>query len=168
MTVQKKERREMGEKGRLAEENFRAGYNCAQAVACAFADEMGIPAETAARMVCCFGGGMGRMREVCGCVSGMLFAAGALRGYNGPAENARKAEVYAMVQELAAQFRAETGSIICRELLGLSKPEGSPIPSPRTEEYYKKRPCPRLAALAGDILENYLAGQTPPADRPEE
>ncbi len=148
----------MGERGERAEALFRAGYNCSQSVVCAYADILGMPEETAARIVSCFGGGMGRMREVCGCVSGMLFVAGALRGYNGPAENARKKDVYAMVQELASRFRAQNGSIICRELLGLAKSEDTaPVPSERTTEYYQKRPCPRLAAMAADILEEYLA-----------
>ncbi len=146
----------MGEKGERAEALFRAGFNCSQSVACAFADELGLPVETVARMVSGFGGGMGRLREVCGCVSGMIFVASCLRGYGGPAENGRKAEVYAMVQTLAARFREQNGSIICRELLGLARAEGTPIPEERTPEYYKKRPCPRLAAMAADILADFF------------
>lgn len=146
----------MESKGEQAEALFRAGYNCAQSVACAFADEMGLPVETVARMVCGFGGGMGRLREVCGCVSGMIFVLSVLRGYNGPAENGRKAEVYADVQTLAARFRAQNGSIVCRELLGLGQGPSTPVPEERTEAYYKKRPCPRLAGMAADILSNFL------------
>lgn len=153
----------MGAKGEQAEALFRAGYNCAQSVACAFAPELGLPVEDVARMISGFGGGMGRLREVCGCVSGMIFVAGALRGYAGPAENGRKAEVYAGVQTLAQRFRAQNGSIVCRELLGLAQGPDSPVPEARTAEYYRKRPCPHLAALAADILAEWLAQQDAPA-----
>lgn len=146
----------MGEKGALAEALFRQGYNCAQAVAGAFAKEMGVPLETAARMACGFGGGMGRLREVCGTVSGMVLVAGVLRGYSGPETGAKKTETYAMIQELAARFRAQNGSIICRELLGLPQAEGTPRAEARTPEYYRKRPCPKLAAQAAELLAQYL------------
>ena len=103
-----------------------------------------------------FGGGVGRMREVCGAFSGIVLVLGAIYGNTDPAG---KSELYAQVQALAEQYKARNGgnSIVCRELLGLKTAEGSPIASPRTEEYYRKRPCPELIRLAGDIMEEYLS-----------
>lgn len=147
-------------KARRACELFLQGYNCAQSVAGAFAEEMGLPQEAVMRMACGFGGGIGRLRETCGTVSGMVLAAGMLRGYAGPETGEAKTRTYAMIQELAARFRAANGSIVCRELLGLAAPEGTPQAEARTPEYYRKRPCPRLAAEAAGILEAYLA-ETP-------
>lgn len=147
----------MGPKARRAYALFLQGYNCAQAVAGAFADEMGLPTETVMRMASGFGGGIGRLRETCGTVSGMVLAAGMLRGYGGPETGEKKTQTYAMVQTLVGRFRAENGSIVCKELLGLAAPEGTPQAEARTPEYYRKRPCPRLAAGAAGILEAYLA-----------
>lgn len=147
----------MSEKAQLARALFFQGYNCAQSVAGAFADEMGLSLDAATHMVCGFGGGVGRMREVCGAVCGMTFVAGVLRGYHGPKTGAEKTQTYAMIQELAARYRAQTGSIICRELLGLERAEGVPQAEARTAEYYRKRPCPDLVALAAGILEQWLA-----------
>ena len=99
------------------------------------------------------------MREVCGAVSGMTLAASALRGYNDPKAGPEKTDTYAMIQELAGRFRAENGSIICRELLAKAgaAPAGGTAAEERTAEYYKKRPCPELVALAAQILEEWLA-----------
>lgn len=144
------------EKGNKARELFLEGYNCAQAVAGAFAEEMGMDFDTAVKMVSSFGGGMGRLREVCGTVSGMFFVAGAVFGYSDPKDYEAKKEHYARIQLLAERFRKETGSIVCRELLGIEGKDNSPVPQKRTEEYYKKRPCKDLAKLAADILEAYI------------
>ena len=133
---------------------FVGGYNCAQAVAVAFGDVTGMDAKTAARLVSSFGGGMGRMREVCGAVSGMLFVAGTLYGYDTPDDEKKKAH-YARVQELAGKFREQVGSIVCRELL--QNPPSDPNPTPRTEEFYKVRPCARFVVLAAQILDEYIA-----------
>lgn len=138
-----------------AKENFLKGYNCAQAVLLAFADALGVDEPTLARLAAPFGGGMGRMREVCGAVSGMLMVDGFLRGYDDPAASTEKKETYARVQRLAACFREECGSILCRELLESSE-DSTPTPSKRTPEYYKKRPCAELVALAARILDEDL------------
>ena len=140
------------DRGREAEAAFREGYNCCQAVAVTFADRLGLEKDQAARLSSGFGGGMGRLREVCGAVSGMVFVASALCGYQTPGADAEKAALYARVQKLAGEFRAAAGSILCRELLGLSAPEGSPVPEARTAEYYHTRPCPGLVRLAAEIL----------------
>lgn len=146
----------MGKYGERAEKLFLDGYNCSQAVLLSFSDIIGIDEKTAAMLASGFGGGMGRMREVCGTVSGMFMVAGILLGYSEPKDIEGKKATYAVIQELAASFKEKNGSIICKELLGLSKPEGTYIPEERTPEYYTKRPCPKLAGMAADILEEYL------------
>lgn len=143
-----------------AAELFLSGSNCAQAVFVAFCDVTGLEPEFAARMSCSFGGGMGRLREVCGAVSGMLMVAGLLYGYSdpGPGDQAKKAH-YQLVQQLAGRFREEVGSIICREIL--KNPPSDPTPSPRTAEYYKTRPCARMVMTAARILDEYIAEHPP-------
>ncbi len=137
---------------------FKQGYNCAQSVFCAFADELGIDFETALKLSSSFGGGMGRMREVCGAVSGMFMAAGLKFGYTSPVDKEVKAEHYARIQELAKAFKAKHDTIICRELLGVDA-DDNPVPSPRTKEYYETRPCEQLVADAADIFAEYLSKQ---------
>ena len=139
-----------------AAELFVNGSNCAQAVAVAFCDVTGLEPELAAKLSSSFGGGMGRMREVCGAVSGMLMVLGVLYGYDDPGEKDRaKKAHYALVQELAGAFRERNGSIICREIL--KNPPADPVPSPRTPEYYADRPCARMVMLAASILDDYIA-----------
>lgn len=139
-----------------AAELFLNGSNCAQAVLLAFEDITGLEPEFAARLSCGFGGGMGRLREVCGAVSGMVMVVDLLYGYCDPGEgDCNKKEHYRLVQELAGRFREEAGSIICREIL--KNPPSDPNPSPRTAEYYKTRPCARMVMLAAKILDEYMA-----------
>ena len=142
--------------GDKAYETFFKGYNCAQCVAIAFAPGMHLTESQAARMSSGFGGGFGRLREVCGAFSGITLVLGALYGSDDPA---KKTALYTDVQALAAEYKARNGrgSMICKELLGLKEPEGSPIASPRTPEYYKKRPCPELCRIAADIMAEYIA-----------
>ena len=140
--------------GIYAAELFLKGYNCAQSVMVAFCDVTGLEEDFAAKMASSFGGGMGRMREVCGAVSGMLMVTGLLYGYETPGDDVSKKELYTIVQELSAKFREEVGSIVCREIL--KNPPSDPNPSPRTEEYYKKRPCARMVYLAASILDRYI------------
>ncbi|HIV86362.1 MAG TPA: C-GCAxxG-C-C family protein [Candidatus Monoglobus merdigallinarum] len=135
---------------------FRQGYNCSQSVLCAFCEELGLDTETAARLASSFGGGMGRMREVCGAFSGMLMVLGLRAGYSDPKSFKQKAAHYKRVQELAEMFKEQNGgSIICRELLGLGGSRFSSVPSKRTEEYYKKRPCINIIGNAAEIIEKY-------------
>lgn len=138
-------------KGEIAESLFKSGLNCSQSVAIAFCDESGIDKELVKSLTLGFGGGMGRMREVCGAVSGMVFVIGAVY------RNDDKAKMYERVQAVSNEFRKQNGSIVCKELLGLSiKDFDNPLPEERTTEYYKKRPCPKIIAMAADILDNYL------------
>ena len=139
-----------------ARQLFLQGYNCAQAVVCAFDDLTGLDRDTAARLASSFGGGMGRMREVCGTVSGALLVLGLLRGYADPASPEAKKAHYAHVREFARRFREKSGSIICRELLQGVETAPGVDPEPRTAEYYARRPCPQLAWQAADILDEML------------
>ena len=141
--------------GMKAAELFLGGYNCAQSVAVAFCDVTGLDEKFAARMVSSFGGGMGRIREVCGAVSGMFFVLGLLYGYDTPGDDKSKMRLYTDVQALAAKFREQCGSIICREIL--NNPPTDPNPSPRTAEYYKVRPCARLVLVAGQLMDEFIA-----------
>ena len=145
-----------------ARQNFLSGYNCAQSVFLAFAEDMGMDRDTAARLSSSFGGGMGRLREVCGAVSAMFLAAGALYGYDKPGDDTVKMEHYALIQDLAAKFQAEHGTLICRELIGRPGPE-SPQPEPRTQAYYDHRPCGKYVATAARLLEEYMAEHPPKA-----
>ena len=140
--------------GIKAAELFLGGYNCAQAVAVAFCDLTGLEEKQAAKMASAFGGGMGRLREVCGAVSGMLLVLGILDGYDDPTDDAAKKALYSRVQELAREFREENGSIICRELL--DNPPADPNPTPRTADFYTLRPCARMVLTAARILDEYL------------
>ena len=142
-------------KGEKAKELFMTGLNCAQAVACAFCDEMGMDEELVKKLTTGFGAGIGRMREVCGTVSGTAFVISALYDDD-------KSGIYKRIQECANEFRDINGSIVCRELLGLSEPgPDSPLAEMRTKEYYKKRPCADICALAADITEKYLKIYSP-------
>lgn len=135
---------------------FYEGYNCTQALVLAFEDMFPLSREELLKMVSPFGGGMGRLREVCGSVSGMFFVLGTLYGYNDPKDKDAKANTYSKVQELAKTFEEKNGSIVCRELLGLNVKREEPIPEERTREYYKKRPCPELIGMAAEIIDEFI------------
>lgn len=136
--------------------NFRKGYNCAQSVLLTFANKVGLSNEDALKLASSFGGGMGRLREVCGAVSALFMIAGILKGYTEPNNDIIKANHYKLIQDLAAEFKSKHGTIICRELLGLEEDEFSPIPSARTKEYYKERPCEEFIKCAAEIVEEKL------------
>ena len=134
-------------------ELFANGYNCAQAVAIAFCDLTGFSQEQTAKMLAPFGGGFGRLREVCGAVSGMTFVYGCLYGYEAP-NPAAQMQVYETEQALAAQFKEQAGSIVCRDIL--KNPPSDPVPSERTEAYYATRPCVRMVYTAASVLDRYI------------
>lgn len=141
----------------IAKSLFLEGYNCAQAVFAAFCDLTQMDQKAALCMSSSMGGGMGRLREVCGAVSGMFLVAGALYGYDDPNDATAKSTHYARIQELATAFQKENGSIICRELLGLDHKSDGPVASARTKEYYQKRPCVELVVCAAQIMDRYIA-----------
>lgn len=138
-----------------AEQLFLEGYNCAQAVFGAFSEDVHLPLDIAMKLSSSFGGGMGRLREVCGACSGIFMAAGLLYGYSGPEEGEIKARHYELIRHLADQFRSEQGSIICREILGKRAQIGG-TPEKRTQEYYASRPCARCVRCAAAILDEYI------------
>ena len=142
-----------------AVELFKSGFNCSQSVVAAFADMYGFTEEQALRMSASFGGGIGRMRQTCGAACGMFLLAGLQKGAIDGKDREGKAANYALVQELAEEFKKRNGSMICAELLGLKKPEGSSIPEARTEQYYSKRPCVKMVEEAARIWVEYLKMQ---------
>lgn len=153
----------MTTKAEQAKNFFEQGYNCCQSVVLAFAEDVGLVPEEAAKLVSGFGGGMGRLREVCGGVSAMTFLLGAAQGYSDPNESIGKQSLYEQVQLLAGRFQAKHGSIICRDLLEASAntADTSPVPLARTAEYYDRRPCAGLVASAAGIFEAYLKEKHP-------
>ena len=146
----------MGIYSEKAANNFKTGYNCAQSVFLAFAEDFGLDKETALKLSSSFGGGMGRLREVCGAVSSMFAIAGLKKGYTSPNNDEAKAKHYELIQSLADDFKSKFNTIICRELLELSEGKDSPIPSKRTEEYYQTRPCEAFVRYAAEIIEQRL------------
>jgi C_GCAxxG_C_C family probable redox protein len=140
----------------LAGAYFKQGYNCSQSVFLAFNDKYDMDFNTALKISSSFGGGMGRLREVCGAVTGMFMVAGMIYGYVDPKDHVSKTEHYKRIQYLAKEFEEQNHSIICRELLGLGAGKDSPVPELRTAEYYKKRPCVELVGMAADIMEKYI------------
>lgn len=157
----------MTDHARIAKELFFKGYNCAQSVFCAFTDVTGYDIDTSARMASSFGGGLGRLRETCGVVSAAALVLGIVKGYDDPADYEAKKQHYALVRMFADRFRAKNASINCRELLTLAglNPESGGEPEQRTEEFYRKRPCPQLAYDAAQILDEMIqAGITAKSD----
>ena len=146
----------MSEKGDKAKNLINSGFNCCQSVVGAFCEDFGLDFDTTVKMVSPLGAGMGRMREVCGAVSGMFIVLGMKNGYNDPKAFDEKKELYEKVQNLAKSFEDENGSIICRNLLGINVKKDNPEPSKRTDEYYKKRPCGDIVKLAAEIVEKEL------------
>ncbi|WP_010243915.1 C-GCAxxG-C-C family protein [Acetivibrio cellulolyticus] len=135
---------------------FNDGYNCSQAVIGAYCEELGMDREMALKLASSFGGGMGRLREVCGAVSAIFMVAGLKYGYTDPKDKVIKQKHYELVQLLSQRFKEKNGSIICRELLGLEIKHDSPVPDARTKEYYKKRPCVELVKCAAEIVDEVL------------
>lgn len=139
-----------------AVKTFEAGYTCAQSVFATYADLFGMDRETALKLASPMGGGIGRMREVCGAVSAMALLAGLKEGNTDPANEEGKERIYLLTRQLAEKFKERHGTIICRELLGIEGMEKSAKPSERTESYYNKRPCSRLVETAAGIVEEML------------
>ena len=153
----------MTTKSEEAKALFKSGANCAQSVVGAYAKECGLDFDRAMQLASSFGAGMGRLREVCGAVSGMFMVIGLKEGYCDLKSKAAKDKHYERVQALAAEFKSKTGSLICRELLGLSRGADSPVSEERTADYYKRRPCTEIVGLAAQILEDHVRAS---ADRP--
>ena len=142
--------------GEKAEMLFKEEYNCAQSVVGAYEDVLDIDFETLMKLSSSFGGGMGRLREVCGACTGMFIVAGLLKGYSDPKNKAIKTKHYELIQKLGLEFEKRHGSLLCRDLLGLTVKKEEPTPSDRTKKYYETRPCLGLVKDACDILDEYL------------
>ena len=138
---------------------FMQGYNCSQAVVAAFADMYGLDETMAKRLAAGFGGGVGRMRMMCGAVSGIVMLVGLECGQEEGDDREGKSACYKVVQELLAKSKEQNGSIICAEILGLKgheKAQSSYVASPRTAEYYKTRPCAAKVESAARIFAEKL------------
>lgn len=150
---------ELDERVSRAVENFMSGYGCAQSVLAAFADLYGLDEVMAKRVAAGFGGGVGRMRMMCGAVSAIVMLVGLDCGQTEGDDRAGKSACYKVVQELLAQSKEQNGSLICAEILGIQgheKAACSYVASPRTAEYYKTRPCAAKVESAARIFANYL------------
>lgn len=142
----------------MSQDYFYAGYNCAQSVVASFKDVMGLDEKTALMLSSSFGGGVGRLREICGAVSGIAMVAGMLYGDIDPNDDTTKADHYALIQSLAEEFRKKHETIICRDLL--DKAETCPQPDTRTKEYYESRPCAKLVEDAVCITCDLIDSKT--------
>ncbi len=140
----------------LAKKNFESGCNCAQAVLLAFSDVTGLDEGTAMKLAASFGGGMGKLREVCGALTGAFMAAGMICADDHVPTQEDKAAHYVKIRSLALRFKEENGSYLCRELLEGVPVSKEPDPEERTEQYYKKRPCGELCAIAAQLLDGLL------------
>lgn len=135
---------------------FKEGYNCSQAVLITYCEKLGLDKQTALMLSSSFGGGIGRLREVCGAASGMFMVAGLKLGYIEPKDINKKEEHYRLIQQLAKEFEKINCSLICREILGLDIHHDKPKPEERTENYYKKRPCVEVVRSAAQIIDKAL------------
>lgn len=151
-------RKDLEERVTRAVENFMQGYGCCQSVVAAFADIYGLDETMAKRIAAGFGGGVGRMRMMCGAVSGIVMLVGLDCGQTEGSDRVGKSACYKVVQELLAKSKADNGSLICAELLGLEGPVpvGQYVASERTAEYYKHRPCAAKVESAARIFAQYL------------
>ncbi len=139
-----------------AVELFLSGYNCAQSVLVAFCDVTGMDETTALKLSSSFGGGIGRMREVCGAFSGISMVAGILYGYDHTSDDKQKVAHYALIQRMAAEFKEKHDSIVCRDLIASLKKDSNPTPEKRTEQYYKERPCAKFVRDAAEIMDRII------------
>ena len=136
---------------------FCDGYNCSQSVVLAYCDDLKLDKELALKMSSSFGGGMGKLREVCGAVSGMVMTLGYLYGYDDPKATDEKKEHYARVRALIEKFSSKCGHYICRELLGEEGKDNSPVAEKRSEAYYKTRPCAELCSIAAGLVDEFIS-----------
>lgn len=151
----------IGNRGERAKAFFLEGYNCNQAILRAFEDFLPKgEVDTIVALGSGFGGGMGRLREVCGAMTACFMILDLLYGYSTPDTGKKKIELYQKVQQLAAEFEKRNGSIICRDLLGLKEGKDSPVPEERTTAYYAKRPCGDIIKNAAELLEEYLLNES--------
>lgn len=145
------------DKAKKAVELFESGYNCSQAIVLAFEDYLNVDRKTLQSLSSSFGGGISRLREVCGCVSGMAIVMGIIHGDYDVNDNDQKAKHYELIQKLALKFKEKTNSINCAELLNKVKEVENPTPEIRSKEYYEKRPCSKYIKIMAEIIESELS-----------
>lgn len=145
------------DKAKKAVELFESGYNCSQAIVLAFEDYLNVDRKTLQSLSSSFGGGISRLREVCGCVSGMAIIMGIIHGDYDVNDNDQKAKHYELIQKLALKFKEKTNSINCAELLNKVKEVENPTPEIRSKEYYEKRPCSKYIKIMAEIIERELS-----------
>lgn len=151
-----REGEKMSKHSELARELFEKGYNCSQAVFAAFCDETGLDLDTALKISSSFGGGMGKLREVCGAVTGMFMVLGMLDGYSDPIDQDAKTKHYELIHTMGNDFKDKHKSIICRELLEIIEEKNDYIPAERTKKYYEERPCSRFVEEAAKMIDDYI------------
>lgn len=144
------------DRSELAVKRFTEGHNCSQAIVLAFADLLNIEAKQLSKLAGGFGGGIGRLREVCGAFSGIVVVLDLLYGYDKFVDDEDKKELYSRIQELGLRFEKDKGSLICRDLMGLNVKHSDSTPTPRTKDFYQNRPCPNIIAYATKLLEEYI------------
>ena len=144
------------EKGKMAKQLFENGYNCSQAIVLAFKDELNIEEKTLLSLSSSFGGGISRLREVCGCISGMAIVLGVLYGDYDPLDNNAKANHYQLIQKLSLKFKEKFSSYICADLLDKVKQVDSYIPEIRNKEYYANRPCGKYISYMADLIKQEI------------
>ncbi len=137
-------------KGEIAKAKFIEGYNCSQAVALAFTDELGLTEEQVKKLSAGFGGGIGRQRLTCGAVLGMTMV------LSNAVYKGDKLEVYKVITDACAEVKEQLGSISCAELLAGVETTKGVAPEERTKEYYQKRPCAEICEIVANITEKYL------------
>jgi C_GCAxxG_C_C family probable redox protein len=145
---------------------FNQGYNCAQSVAAAYAEEFGLDLATVLKMTAGFGGGMGGQRETCGAVSAMVFIAGLRIGEYPPDDISAKKQLYALVKKVMHDFVEEHETTCCRQLLRNASCSSPPEPSERNAEYYRARPCARFVATAATIVSRSIPNGPAKAEAP--
>ncbi|MBQ0037017.1 MAG: C_GCAxxG_C_C family protein [Firmicutes bacterium] len=144
------------DRSELAVKYFVEGHNCSQAIVLAFADLLDIEASQLSKLAGGFGGGIGRLREVCGAFSGAVIVLDMLYGYDNYSNDEDKKEQYSRIQEIGLQFEKDKGSLICRDLMGLNVKHSDSAPTPRTKDFYQNRPCPNIIAYVAKLLEDYI------------
>ena len=147
---------DMKDRSKQAVELFQQGAGCAQAVVAAHTDLVGLDFDTAMKVSCALSGGVSRLREVCGAVSGMAVIAGMLDGNTDPADIESRTQAYERVQRMADLFRAKFGTVVCRDILGKAGFETSPSPTLRDAHFYDTRPCVDCIRFAAEILAEEL------------
>ena len=149
------------DRGTVAKELFENGYNCSQAIVLAFKDLLDIKEEDLKAISSSFGGGISRLREVCGCISGMAIVFGYLYGNYDVNNTDAKANHYKLIQKLSLEFKEKFNTYNCAELLNIKKEVSVPVPEKRSKEYYEARPCGKYIYYMAKLMQEYIENDEP-------